>query len=113
MDRDYRGLTKDLPVIDEGTFLSHITIVGECWEWQGARNVDGYGLANLLRVDEKLTHRIVYHVWWGPIRYGLLVRHRCDNPPCSNPDHLELGTASDNAQDRELRGRGRWRAHRG
>lgn len=32
--------------------------------------------------------------------------HRCDNPACVNPDHLFVGTAKDNAKDREAKGRG-------
>jgi hypothetical protein len=111
MGADYRGLTEHLPVIDTETFWSQFAIVGECWEWQGERNIDGYGLANVRDVDEKLVHRIAYRLARGPIRFRLLVRHRCDNPPCGNPDHLELGTTSDNARDREQRGRGRWRNH--
>ncbi|PHS59692.1 MAG: HNH endonuclease [Alteromonas sp.] len=36
---------------------------------------------------------------------GKVVRHRCDNPPCINPDHLELGTVADNNRDMADRGR--------
>ena len=37
---------------------------------------------------------------------GKVVRHRCDNPACINPEHLVLGTVQDNVDDREFRGRG-------
>lgn len=36
---------------------------------------------------------------------GKLVLHSCDNPPCVNPRHLRIGTAKDNADDRDSRGR--------
>ena len=38
---------------------------------------------------------------------GLVVRHKCDNPACINPRHLEIGTQLDNARDRDTRGRGK------
>ena len=36
---------------------------------------------------------------------GQVVRHKCDNPRCINPNHLELGTQLDNVQDSVVRGR--------
>ena len=38
---------------------------------------------------------------------GLVVRHKCDNPRCINPEHLEVGTQADNNADMKLRGRAR------
>ena len=39
------------------------------------------------------------------IRPEDIVRHKCDNPHCINPDHLEIGSNYDNIQDRNKRGR--------
>jgi hypothetical protein len=41
----------------------------------------------------------------GPIPKGMDVLHRCDNPPCINPEHLFLGTQADNNADRDAKGR--------
>jgi hypothetical protein len=39
--------------------------------------------------------------------YGhpLVMRHTCDNSRCVNPDHLLIGTHSQNTQDKFIRGR--------
>ncbi len=36
---------------------------------------------------------------------GMVVRHKCDNPACVNPEHLEIGTQADNVLDMIKRGR--------
>jgi hypothetical protein len=60
------------------------------------------------------AHRISYQLAHpGEDIDGLLIRHKCDNPPCVNPAHLEPGTYQDNADDRvarerQLRGESTW-----
>lgn len=76
----------------------------ECWEWRGAKQKYGHGLLSVAGRNLK-AHRISYEYHVGPIPDGLCVRHRCDNPPCVNPAHLELGTRADNNRDRDERGR--------
>ena len=49
----------------------------------------------------RLSHRI----YNGPIKDGLFVLHKCDNPPCVNPKHLFIGTARDNGLDMAAKGR--------
>jgi len=71
-----------------------------CWEWNGRRRATGYGV-----FDGKGAHRFSYTVHVGPIPDGLHVLHRCDNPPCVNPDHLWLGTQADNMRDMREKGR--------
>lgn len=74
----------------------------QCWEWQGAKQPEGYGrVSGKIWNGHYLLHRWSYEYHKGPIPQGLLVRHLCNNPCCANPDHLEVGTVKDNAQDRE------------
>lgn len=74
-----------------------------CWLWLGGA-IDGYGTIT----EEGRTvraHRVSYKLHVGPIPTGLFVLHHCDVPSCVNPDHLFLGTHSDNMKDRQMKGR--------
>ena len=77
--------------------------LGPCWLWTGGKTA-GYGDITMKGLD-RYTHRISWILTNGPIPEGLWVRHKCDNPTCVNPAHLELGDAQENAGDRERRGR--------
>ena len=81
-----------------------------CWEWTGSKNDKGYGRVYADR-DEKRAHRAMWEQAHGPVPDGLWVLHRCDNPPCVNPDHLFLGTPLDNVRDMMAKGR-HWMASR-
>lgn len=72
-----------------------------CWEWNGTIANNGYGVftAKHLGIRSGLVHRYSYEYFKEPIPEGLLIRHKCDNPKCMNPDHLETGTYADNTRD--------------
>jgi hypothetical protein len=78
-----------------------------CHEWTGSRLPRGYGRVGRGQKHRgvELAHRAVWMIHHGPISDGLVVRHTCDNPPCCNIEHLEIGTASDNLRDMQERGR--------
>jgi predicted XRE-type DNA-binding protein len=75
-----------------------------CWLWLGATVHRGYGCCSV-NGKTRTTHRVSWELTNGAIPEGLWVLHRCDTPPCVRPDHLYLGTRSDNLRDRVTRGR--------
>jgi len=70
-----------------------------CRVWQGSVDRDGYGH------KRGRVHRWVWQSVYGPIPDGMVVMHKCDNPPCFRLDHLQLGTVADNNADRDAKGR--------
>ncbi len=74
-----------------------------CLNWTGAvtgghDRDSGYGY---FRVGERArrAHRVAWELKNGPIPAGQVVRHKCHNRRCVNPEHLTLGTHQDNMDD--------------
>ncbi len=76
----------------------------KCWIWKGAKTKRGYGHLSFLG-KHVLAHRLMWILTFGAIHDGLEVCHSCDNPPCVNPEHLWLGTHSQNMKDAFKKGR--------
>lgn len=79
-----------------------------CWGWTGQKHPHGYGEIERRYEGKRyviLAHRISWILHKGKIPHGLRVLHACDNPPCTNPDHLFLGTQLENIQDAVMKGR--------
>lgn len=81
-----------------------------CWIWTGSIAQSGHGkIQHGPRGLAKFwsAHRLSWILHRGQIPRDKQVNHHCDVPGCVNPNHLYLGTQSDNMQDRDRRKRGR------
>jgi len=76
----------------------------ECWGWKRKLHKTGY---TMIRYNKLQTsgHRVSWFIHNGEIPEGLIVCHKCDNKICTNPEHLFLGTHSDNTKDMLSKGR--------
>ena len=80
--------------------------LGGCWWWCGAISSTGHGRATLVGRRQVGSHVLAWvAAHRAGVPAGMVVRHRCDEPSCVRPDHLEVGTQLDNIADRIHRGR--------
>lgn len=75
-----------------------------CWLWEGFL-VGGYGRCTIGKKKAIYAHRLSYETFVAPIPDGLSILHKCDTPACVNPQHLFVGTHTDNMQDAVRKGR--------
>ena len=76
-----------------------------CWPWTRSCMKEGSYGRLILHGKQVVAHRVAYELAIGNIPNGMLVCHKCDNPPCCNPGHLFVGTNQDNMTDRQEKGR--------
>lgn len=76
----------------------------DCHLWTGCHNGIGYGVINIEHCMYLATH-VAWILAGNELGEDPNICHKCDNPPCVNPDHLFNGTRVDNMQDALQKGR--------
>ena len=89
-------------------FWKHVIVRDGCWGWKAFRDRKGYARMNVRTAEWHRSisaHRVSWVIHNGDIPAEMNVLHHCDNPECSNPAHLYLGTHEQNMRDMKERGR--------
>lgn len=89
-------------------FFRYVEKTDYCWIWTGkSLTGNGYGRIQVGGKGSKhaIAHRVSYEIHKGKIPGSMVVMHTCDNRLCVNPDHLVVGTLSDNTMDAVAKGR--------
>lgn len=94
---------------DIDRFCDRITFLGvdDCWLWTGRKKRHNYPSFTYATNSKTAgAHRLALALTGTCLpdkdQYAC---HKCDNPPCVNPNHLFWGTALDNVTDRVEKGR--------
>ncbi len=92
-------MVKLSPDEQEVRFLARVVVpanlMTDCWGWTGHVKKSGYTMFTIGRVPD-YAHRIMFRMVGGELVDGLELDHRCRNPGCVNPAHLEQVTHKEN-----------------
>ncbi len=83
-------------------FWRNVNKTNGCWLWKNPSG-NGYGYLSINDTGV-LAHRMSWIIHYGSLK-NMWVLHKCDNPACVRPDHLFLGTQTDNMRDCGAKGR--------
>ena len=104
VQRLYRGTSiNNLGETLSERFWNFVNIRTGCWEWNGT-TAGGYGQFSFFGMKIP-AHRMAYELNMGKVLANQQVCHHCDNKLCVRPDHLFLGTASENMRDLVSKGK--------
>jgi hypothetical protein len=90
-------------------FMKRVEIIDGHWMWrpERAKTPNYRGSFTIAPFQQMRAARAAYRLFKSAyIPEGVLICHTCDIPPCVNPEHLFLGTQSDNMIDMYKKGRG-------
>lgn len=88
----------------EQRFWNKVSKSEGCWLWTAGHDQKGYGIFYFGHKNERASH-VSLILAGRSVPAGMDVCHTCDNPPCVRPDHLFIGTRSDNMKDCASKGR--------
>lgn len=90
----------------QSRFWANVEKTDTCWLWTGYMTgpTEKYGYITVHGKSYR-AHRLAWEIAYGPIQDDLLVCHHCDVRRCVNPEHLFLGTQTDNLRDCFNKGR--------
>jgi len=86
-------------------FEESFVVTPGCWLWTGSKNWCGYGMFYMGGKTYR-AHRLSLGLYSQTINSSDVVCHKCDVPACVNPDHLFVGTQTDNMKDMWIKNRG-------